>query len=79
MLGEGAYGTVFKGLNLLGGNFLAVKVMNLEKLKMMFNLSKDKKSLNLNTEEKKQKYILSKLKKEIALLKNLHHKNIVQY
>lgn len=29
LLGEGAYGKVYKGLNLLGGNFLAVKIMKI--------------------------------------------------
>lgn len=62
LLGEGAYGKVYKGLNLLGGNFLAVKIMKIQ---------------NYNPIEKKSKKILLKLKKEIALLKNLNHKNIV--
>jgi hypothetical protein len=29
MLGEGAYGQVFKALNLVDGNFLAVKIMKI--------------------------------------------------
>ena len=64
LLGEGAYGKVYKGLNILGGNFMAVKIMKIP---------------NYNANEKKSKIIMSKLKKELALLKNLHHKNIVQY
>ena len=64
MLGEGAYGQVFKALNLRDGGFLAVKIMKIP---------------NYNPNDKKSLQIMSKLEKEITLLKNLKHKNIVQY
>jgi mitogen-activated protein kinase kinase kinase len=64
MLGEGAYGQVFKALNLENGNFLAVKVMRIP---------------NYQPGDKKSLQILGKLEKEITLLKNLKHRNIVQY
>lgn len=63
-MGEGAYGQVFKALNLVNGNFLAVKVMKIP---------------NYNPNDRKSLQIMNKLEKEITLLKNLKHKNIVQY
>jgi len=55
---------VYKGLNLLGGNFLAVKIMKIP---------------DYSPTDKKSVKIMEKLKKEITLLKNLKHKNVVQY
>jgi serine/threonine protein kinase len=51
-------------LNQEGGNFVAVKIMKISDFK---------------NSEKKSNEIMNKLKKEIALLKTLNHKNIVQY
>ena len=64
MLGEGAYGQVFKALNLLDGNFLAVKIMKIP---------------NYVAGDKKCEQLMCKLEKEITLLKNLKQKSIVQY
>ncbi len=64
LLGEGAYGQVFKALNLLDGKFLAVKIMKIP---------------NYVAGDKKSEHIMCKLEKEITLLKNLSHPNIVQY
>jgi len=58
ILGEGAYGQVFKAFNLKDGNFLAVKIMKIP---------------NFCPNSKKCQQIMSKLEKEITLLKNLKH------
>ncbi|CDW77523.1 protein kinase domain containing protein [Stylonychia lemnae] len=64
LLGEGAYGKVYKAFNLKDGKTIAVKVMKISQQGQY---------------EQKLEKIKMNLQKEITLLKNLKHKNIINY
>eukprot|EP01084_Bolivina_argentea_P051631 94995_1 len=70
MLGRGAYGTVYMGLNQTSGKLMAVK-----QVQVVPNNGIVK---NSNGVQKADQYVQS-LESEIAVLSNLSHKNIVKY
>ncbi|CAG8484893.1 423_t:CDS:2 [Racocetra fulgida] len=63
--GMGSFGSVYLGLNAFTGEFMAVKQVELP-------------TANSSNNERK-KSMLDALQREIALLEELHHENIVQY
>jgi mitogen-activated protein kinase kinase kinase len=65
LIGSGAFGQVYLGMNARNGSFMAVKQVELP----------TGKSQN----EERKKGMLSALEREIELLKIMHHENIVQY
>ncbi|KAG0192787.1 ATP binding [Apophysomyces sp. BC1034] len=65
LIGRGTFGDVYLGLNPISGELMAVKQVELP-------------VVNSATEERK-KSMVEALRREIALLKELHHENIVQY
>ncbi|KAF7730404.1 ATP binding [Apophysomyces ossiformis] len=65
LIGRGTFGDVYLGLNPISGELMAVKQVELP-------------VVNSATEERKKKMVEA-LRGEIALLKELHHENIVQY
>ncbi|CAO3688762.1 unnamed protein product [Umbelopsis ramanniana] len=65
LIGRGTFGDVYLGLSPINGEFMAVKQVELP-------------VVNSATEDRKRTMI-SALEREIALLKDLHHENIVQY
>jgi len=65
LIGQGAFGKVFLGMDTQNGLLMAVKQVDLE-------------MGGAGSEEKKQSMV-SAMQQEIALLKNLQHENIVQY
>ena len=64
LLGEGAYGKVYTGLNLRTGELMAVKCLNLH--------AESKR-------QEAQKYRLEELEREIAMYRRLRHDHIVSY
>ncbi|KAH8553767.1 hypothetical protein BGW37DRAFT_487007, partial [Umbelopsis sp. PMI_123] len=65
LIGRGTFGDVYLGLSPISGELMAVKQVELP-------------VLNSATEDRKRAMI-SALEQEIALLRDLHHENIVQY
>ncbi|KAL8490760.1 hypothetical protein ACS0TY_022668 [Phlomoides rotata] len=63
LIGCGAFGRVYMGMNLDSGELLAVKEV----------------AISANTVSKKTQEYISELEKEVDLLKNLSHPNIVRY
>ncbi|XP_021891093.1 MAP3K epsilon protein kinase 1-like [Carica papaya] len=71
-IGKGAYGRVYKGLDLENGDFVAIKQVSLE------NIAQE--DLNIIMQEiDLLKWPLKAKLKELLLLQNLNHKNIVKY
>ncbi|KAG4304313.1 hypothetical protein PORY_002288 [Pneumocystis oryctolagi] len=65
LIGSGSFGSVFLGMNALSGELMAVKQVEIP--------SYDIQGC------KRKKAMLDALQREISLLKELHHENIVQY
>lgn len=65
LIGAGSFGQVYLGMNATNGSFMAVKQVELP-------------TGNSHNEERK-KSMLSALEREIELLKDIQHENIVQY
>ncbi|KAK9470373.1 kinase-like domain-containing protein [Dipodascopsis tothii] len=65
LIGTGSFGTVVLGLNALTGELMAVKQAELIK--------------GDNNDQQRKKAMLDSLQREIELLRDLHHENIVQY
>lgn len=65
LIGSGSFGQVYLGMNASNGSFMAVKQVELP-------------TGNSHNEERK-KAMLSALEREIELLKEIQHSNIVQY
>ncbi|KAM0745584.1 Pkinase-domain-containing protein [Meredithblackwellia eburnea MCA 4105] len=65
LIGSGSFGSVFLGMNPMSGSLMAVKQVELP-------------TGNSHNEERK-KSMLDALEREIELLKDLQHENIVQY
>ena len=66
IIGRGAFGTVFMGLNLGNGELMAVKEVSMPNTN------------HINNHVKSDQYVQA-LEKEIAVLSRLSHKNIVRY
>ncbi|CAM6110207.1 unnamed protein product [Calypogeia fissa] len=64
MLGEGAYGKVFAGLNQTTGELMAVKQLKLD---------------NPDDQSQEREYHLKSLQREINLYRSMKHKHIVRY
>ncbi|KAJ3679199.1 hypothetical protein LUZ60_017210 [Juncus effusus] len=64
LIGAGAFGQVFMGMNLDSGELLAVKQVVIE---------------NSNASKEKAQAHIRELEEEVKLLKNLSHRNIVRY
>ncbi|KAK9480840.1 kinase-like domain-containing protein [Lipomyces japonicus] len=67
LIGSGSFGSVVLGLNALTGELMAVKQVEL-------TLEDSKKG-----DQQKKKQMIDALQREIQLLRDLHHDNIVQY
>ncbi|CAG8599465.1 284_t:CDS:10, partial [Ambispora leptoticha] len=65
LIGSGSFGSVYLGLNAVTGELMAVKCVELP--------------TGQSANEDRKKSMLDALQREIALLKDLHHENIVQY
>ncbi|CAB4445937.1 unnamed protein product [Rhizophagus irregularis] len=65
LIGMGSFGSVYLGLNSITGELMAVKQVELP--------------TGQSANEERKKSMLDALQREIALLKDLHHENIVQY
>src|SRR5690606_5048449 len=65
LIGSGSFGSVFLALNAFTGAFMAVKQVELPS--------------GSGAQEAKKQSMVDALQQEIALLKDLHHPNIVQY
>ncbi|KAJ8099772.1 kinase-like domain-containing protein [Lipomyces tetrasporus] len=66
LIGSGSFGSVVLGLNALTGELMAVKQVELTK--------NDKQS-----DPARKKAMIDALQREVQLLRDLHHENIVQY
>lgn len=65
LIGSGSFGSVFLGMNALSGELMAVKQAEIPSCDIQGC--------------KRRKVMLDALQREISLLKELHHENIVQY
>ncbi|CAH1763228.1 6504_t:CDS:10 [Entrophospora sp. SA101] len=65
LIGMGSFGSVYLGLNAVTGELMAVKQVELP--------------TGQSANEERKQAMLDALQREIALLKDLHHENIVQY
>ncbi|QSL65155.1 hypothetical protein MERGE_002460 [Pneumocystis wakefieldiae] len=65
LIGSGSFGSVFLGMNALSGELMAVKQVEIPSFDIQGR--------------KRKKAMLDALQREISLLKELHHENIVQY
>ncbi|KAG4302523.1 hypothetical protein PCK1_001107 [Pneumocystis canis] len=65
LIGSGSFGSVFLGMNALSGELMAVKQVEIPS----YDIQGCKRKLTM----------LDALQREISLLKELHHENIVQY
>lgn len=65
LIGSGSFGSVFLGMNALSGELMAVKQVEIPSFDIQGC--------------KRKKAMLDALQREISLLKELHHENIVQY
>lgn len=65
LIGSGSFGSVYLGLDMSRGLLMAVKQVELP--------------TGSSVNEERKKNMLSALEREIALLKELQHPNIVQY
>jgi mitogen-activated protein kinase kinase kinase len=65
LIGQGSFGQVFLGMDAQNGLLMAVKQVNLD-------------MGGTGSEERKQSMVTA-MQREIALLKDLQHENIVQY
>lgn len=66
LIGQGSFGSVFLALHAITGELMAVKQVEVP-------------STSLSTVDKKKETMINALKREIDLLRDLQHKNIVQY
>ncbi|KAI9137918.1 kinase-like domain-containing protein [Paraphysoderma sedebokerense] len=66
MIGQGSFGSVFLGMNALSGELMAVKQVELA-------------AENDNPGQERKKMMVEALQREISLLKDLDHPNIVRY
>lgn len=65
LIGSGSFGSVFLGMDAQNGLLMAVKQVDIP--------------TGVSTNEERKKAMLSALEREIELLKELQHENIVQY
>ncbi|KTW28873.1 hypothetical protein T552_01502 [Pneumocystis carinii B80] len=65
LIGSGSFGSVFLGMNALSGELMAVKQVEIPSIDIQGC--------------KRKRAMLDALQREISLLKELHHENIVQY
>ncbi|EEC78176.1 hypothetical protein OsI_17770 [Oryza sativa Indica Group] len=72
-IGKGAYGRVYKGLDLENGDFVAIKQVSLE------NIPQEDLNIIMSTFMWWTERRIFSGQQEIDLLKNLNHKNIVKY
>lgn len=66
LIGQGSFGSVFLALHAITGELMAVKQVEVP-------------STAVSTVDKKKENMINALKREIDLLRDLQHKNIVQY
>ena len=66
LIGQGSFGSVFLALHAITGELMAVKQVEVP-------------SNSISTVDKKKENMINALKREIDLLRDLQHKNIVQY
>ncbi|KAL8829479.1 MAG: hypothetical protein Q9170_006151 [Blastenia crenularia] len=66
LIGQGSFGSVFLALHAITGELMAVKQVEVP-------------SNSISTMDKKKENMINALKREIDLLRDLQHKNIVQY
>ncbi|KAL8913458.1 MAG: hypothetical protein Q9171_001751 [Xanthocarpia ochracea] len=66
LIGQGSFGSVFLALHSITGELMAVKQVEVP-------------SNNVSTMDKKKENMINALKREIDLLRDLQHQNIVQY
>ncbi|KAI4194904.1 MAG: hypothetical protein LQ346_003595 [Caloplaca aetnensis] len=66
LIGQGSFGSVYLALHAITGELMAVKQVEVP-------------STSISTIDKKKESMINALKREIDLLRDLQHKNIVQY
>lgn len=66
LIGQGSFGSVFLALHAITGELMAVKQVEVP-------------STSISTVDKKKESMINALRREIDLLRDLQHKNIVQY
>ncbi|KAL8764199.1 MAG: hypothetical protein Q9184_000168 [Pyrenodesmia sp. 2 TL-2023] len=66
LIGQGSFGSVYLALHAITGELMAVKQVEVP-------------STSISTMDKKKESMINALKREIDLLRDLQHKNIVQY